>query len=365
MQIPISKNQPIRICIRDCVEYRTITVYKRRPGSNTGKNLNREIALWQKELSEGFNNIQVLCDYLELSFDSDTLLTTTEFPLRVPREFADRMEKGNINDPLLQQILPIVEENIIFPGFKKDPVGDLNAMSETGVIHKYQGRALFIITGSCAINCRYCFRKNFPYADFQLGTKKITQAIQYIKNNTDISEVILSGGDPLLLNDKKLFSIIHQLKEINHIKRIRIHSRIPIVLPNRITIDFCNSLSSIGKSIVIVVHSNHQNELNSEVNLACKRIKDAGITLFNQSVLLKNINDNAEQLCELSERLFDFGIMPYYLHLLDKATGTGHFDVDQNQAILLINEVKKKMPGYLVPKLVREQAGSANKIIIA
>ena len=333
--------------------------------SNTGKNLNKEIPLWQKELAEGFSNVQDLCDYLLLSFDNDTFLTTTEFPLRVPREFADRMEKGNINDPLLQQILPIVEENIIFPGYKKDPVGDLNSMGESGVIHKYQGRALFIITGSCAINCRYCFRKNFPYADFQLGTQKITQAIQYIKNNRDISEVILSGGDPLLLSDKKLFSIIHQLEEINHIKRIRIHSRIPIVLPNRITLDFCYTLSSIEKSIVIVVHSNHQNELNSTVKLACKRIKDVGIPLLNQSVLLRNINDNAEQLCELSERLFDFGIMPYYLHLLDKATGTGHFEVDQNKAILLMDEVKKQLPGYLVPKLVREQTGAANKIIIA
>ncbi len=333
--------------------------------SNTGKNLNKEIPLWQKELAEGFSNIQDLCDYLQLSFDDDIFLTTMEFPLRVPREFADRMEKGDVNDPLLKQILPITDENIIFPNFEKDPVGDLNAMSETGVIHKYQGRALFIITGSCAINCRYCFRKNFPYADFQLGTKKITQAIQYIKNNRDISEVILSGGDPLLLSDKKLFSIIHQLEEIDHITRIRIHSRIPIVLPNRITIDFCNTLSSIVKSIVIVVHSNHQNELNSAVRLACKRIKDVGIPLLNQSVLLKNINDNAEQLCELSERLFDFGIMPYYLHLLDKATGTGHFEVNQNKAILLMDEVKKQLPGYLVPKLVREQAGAANKIIIA
>ena len=327
--------------------------------------MNREIPLWQKELAEGFSNIQALSDYLQLSFDDDKLLTATEFPLRVPREFVDRMEKGNINDPLLKQILPVTDENIIFPDFEKDPVGDLNAMSETGVIHKYKSRALFIITGSCAINCRYCFRKNFPYADFQLRTKKITQAIQYIKNNTDISEVILSGGDPLLLSDKKLFSIIQQLEEIFHIKRIRIHSRIPIVLPNRITIDFCNTLSSIEKTIVIVVHSNHQNELNSQVKLACKRIRDVGISLLNQSVLLKNINDDAEQLCELSERLFDFGVMPYYLHLLDKATGTGHFEVNQDKAILLMNDVKKQLPGYLVPKLVREQAGAANKITIA
>ena len=327
--------------------------------------MNIEVPSWQKELSQGFDNVYALCDYLKLSLGKNMLLASAEFPLRVPREFVDRMEKGNINDPLLKQILPIVEEDIQFPGFEKDPVGDINAMTEIGVIHKYQGRALFITTGSCAINCRYCFRKNFPYADFQLSTQKLEQAIQYIQTNTDISEVILSGGDPLLLNDKKLFSIIHQLEEIEHIKRIRIHSRIPIVLPSRITIDFCNTLALIKKTIVIVVHSNHQNELNVYVKLACKRIKDINITLLNQSVLLKSINDNAQQLCELSEKLFAFGIMPYYLHLLDKATGTGHFEVDQKNAILLMDQVKKKLPGYLVPKLVREQAGAENKITIA
>ncbi|MFW5443258.1 MAG: EF-P beta-lysylation protein EpmB [Methylococcaceae bacterium] len=332
---------------------------------NTGKNLNKNSITWQQELADGFSNLHDLCNYLGISPTNAQLLTSTNFPLRVPREFADRMEKNNLNDPLLKQILPVKDEAIDFPGFNSDPVGDIKAMAETGVIHKYHGRVLFITTGSCAINCRYCFRRNFPYSDFQLSAKKTNQALQYIQQNPDISEIILSGGDPLLLNDQKLFSLLHQLDKINHLKRIRIHTRIPIVLPSRINSSFCNSLSSIKKPIVLVVHSNHKNELNAKVKQACYKIKHANITLLNQSVLLKGINDNAAQLCALSESLFDCGILPYYLHLLDKATGTGHFEVDQNLAIDLMNQIKKQLPGYLVPKLVKEQAGAANKITIA
>lgn len=319
---------------------------------------------WQQELAEGFSNSTELCNYLEIPNLSNKILKHPEFTVRVPHDFVDRIEKGNINDPLLKQVLPTIDENTDFPGFNNDPVGDLNAMTESGVIHKYQGRVLFITTGACAINCRYCFRKNFPYNDFQLSTKKISQAIQYIENNNDISEVILSGGDPLLLSDAKLFSLLQQLDTIKHLKRIRIHSRIPIVLPSRITTAFCDMFSSITKSIVFVVHSNHANELSHSVKLACKKIKACDITLLNQSVLLKEINDNAQTLSALSEKLFTFGIMPYYLHLLDKATGTGHFEVNQKTAIALMDQVKKQLPGYLVPKLVREQAGAANKIII-
>jgi len=326
--------------------------------------LTPNITSWQKELAEGFSDIHELCQYLEIS-SPIKLLSSSKFPLRVPREFVERMEKGNLNDPLLKQIIPTEDESAITPGFNTDPVGDINAITETGVIHKYHGRVLFITTGGCAINCRYCFRKEFPYTDFQLSTQKLNQAIQYIKNNKDISEVILSGGDPLLLNDQKFFSLMQLLDEISHLKRIRIHSRIPIVLPSRITNDFCNGLSAIKKSIVLVVHSNHENELNNKVNIACQKIKNCNITLLNQSVLLKDINDNTQQLCALSEKLFTFGILPYYLHLLDKVTGTAHFEVKQANAIVMMDQMKKQLPGYLVPKLVREQAGAANKIIIA
>jgi EF-P beta-lysylation protein EpmB len=325
----------------------------------------KQTKTWQQELSEGFSNIYDLCDYLDISLTTDFVLTPSKFPLRVPREFVDRMEKGNVNDPLLKQILPVKSENIHYSGFTDDPVGDIAAIKEQGVIHKYSGRVLLLITGSCAINCRYCFRRNFPYAEHQLSTQKLDAAIDYIKNDTYISEVILSGGDPLLLNDEKLSDLLSQLDKIKHIKRIRIHSRIPIVLPCRVTTRFCEVIASISKPVILVTHANHSNELNDKVKKACHKMKECSITLLNQSVLLKGINDNADQLCLLNERLFDFGVMPYYLHLLDKAQGTGGFDVSQSVAIGLMNQIKKQLPGYLVPKLVREQAGAANKIVIA
>ncbi len=327
--------------------------------------MNPTLKTWQHELTEGFSNVKELCNYLDLTPSQYSILHSSEFPLRVPREFVERMEKGNIDDPLLKQILPIQDEEISFPGFNNDPVGDINAMTETGVIHKYQGRVLFITTGSCAINCRYCFRRNFPYSDFKLNTQKLERAIQYIKDNQDISEVILSGGDPLLLSDRKLFSLINRLDKIYHLKRIRIHSRIPVVLPSRITNDFCQFLSTVKKNIIFVIHSNHTNELNENVRSACQKIKKCNVTLLNQSVLLKGINDAANELVVLSEKLFSFDVLPYYLHMLDKASGTHHFEVDKKTAILLMDQIKKQLPGYLVPKLVNEQTGALNKIVIA
>jgi len=324
--------------------------------------LSHDLITWQQELANGFTNNLELCEFLGIS--TKNCLLTPNFAIRVPREFVTRMEKGNANDPLLKQVLAVSNEEIAYPGFSDDPVGDLAAMTETGVIHKYQNRVLFITIGSCAINCRYCFRRNFPYNDFQLSTQKTVQAIDYLRNNKSISEVILSGGDPLLLNDQKLAALFEQFNHIPHLKRIRIHSRIPIVLPSRITNEFCKILSNSKKQVILVVHSNHQNELNSKVKAACNKISNAQTTLLNQSVLLKGINDDADQLSALSEKLFSFGILPYYLHLLDKASGTGHFEVNQHQALQLMKQIKKQLPGYLVPKLVREQTGAANKTTI-
>ncbi|WP_340122149.1 EF-P beta-lysylation protein EpmB [Methylobacter svalbardensis] len=321
---------------------------------------------WQQQLAEAFNNIEDLCRYLQLSPDDlpVSVAATKNFPLRVPLSFADCMKKGNPHDPLLRQVLPVNEELLTYPGFNHDPVGDLEAATQTGVLHKYHGRVLLINTGSCAINCRYCFRRNFPYADLQLSKQKEEAAVQYIQADDSISEVILSGGDPLLLSDARLSRLIQQLNGITHLKRIRIHSRLPIVLPARITGEFINTLTESPKQIVIVVHCNHANEISDRVIAACNLLKTSGITVFNQSVLLKGINDNAEVLCELSEQLFSHGIIPYYLHLLDKATGTGHFDVSEQQALILIRQVQATLPGYLVPKLVKEQAGAASKLSI-
>jgi EF-P beta-lysylation protein EpmB len=318
---------------------------------------------WQQQLADAFNNIEDLCRYLHLSPDDlPVSATATEnFPLRVPLSFAACIEKGNPNDPLLRQILPVNEELFTYPGFSLDPVGDLASASQTGVLHKYHGRVLLINTGSCAINCRYCFRRNFPYADLQLSKQKEDAAIQAIQDDATVSEVILSGGDPLLLSDARLARLIQQLDNIEHLQRIRIHSRLPIVLPARITEELINTLSLSPKQIVIVVHCNHANEISERVIAACDLLKNSGITLFNQAVLLKGVNDNANVLGELSEQLFSHGIIPYYLHLLDKATGTGHFEVSEQEALALIRQVQTALPGFLVPKLVKEQAGAASK----
>lgn len=318
---------------------------------------------WQLQLAEAFTAIEDLCRYLQLS-PADLPVSATAakgFPLRVPLSFAACMEKGNPHDPLLRQVLPVKDEMSVYQGFSNDPVGDIPAAARSGVLHKYHGRVLLINTGSCAINCRYCFRRNFPYADLQLSKQKETAAIQYIEDDASISEVILSGGDPLLLNDSRLSQLIERLNGITHLKRIRIHSRLPIVLPARISDELIGTLRKSPKQIVIVVHCNHANEINDRVIAACNALKNSGITLLNQSVLLKGVNDNAETLCELSEQLFSHGIIPYYLHLLDKATGTGHFEVSEAEALALIQQVQAALPGYLVPKLVKEQAGGISK----
>ena len=230
------------------------------------------------------------------------------------------------------------------------------------MIHKYHGRVLLISTGACAIHCRYCFRRNFPYGEQQLASSKIQQAIDYIQHHTEISEVILSGGDPLLLNDEKLAELINTLNMIPQLQRIRIHSRIPIVLPSRITDELLSVFLSSRCAIVMVLHSNHPNELSTKVAHACNKLAGNGVRLLNQSVLLKGINNDAQVLRNLSERLFALGVLPYYLHQLDKALGTAHFEVSDSEALTLFESLKHTLPGYLVPKLVREQSGAPYKL---
>ncbi|WP_411728564.1 EF-P beta-lysylation protein EpmB [Methyloglobulus sp.] len=318
---------------------------------------------WQQQLSEAFTSIEDLCEYLELSLGDLPISSAASknFALRVPLSFAASIEKGNPGDPLLRQVLPIRDELIDYPNYSHDPVGDLQATVQPGLLHKYRGRVLLINTGSCAINCRYCFRRNFPYGDLQLSKQQESGVIETIKTDPTITEVILSGGDPLLLSDARLVHLIQQLDTLDQVKRIRIHSRLPIVLPARVTDDLIKVLVNCSKQMVLVVHSNHANEINGRVISACNLLKSSGITLLNQSVLLKGINDNIDTLCELSEQLFTLGIIPYYLHLLDKATGTGHFEVSEVEAKVLIKQVQNILPGYLVPKLVKEVAGAEAK----
>lgn len=326
-----------------------------------------EVDAWQLALAEAFTNVDSLCHHLGITPESLPLLPPQyrEFPLKAPKGFVACMEAGNPHDPLLTQVLPVLAEIEAYPGYCADPVGDLHAVAAPGVIHKYQGRLLLIVTGACAIHCRYCFRRNFPYADLQLSSRKLQQAIDYIVGHEDISEVILSGGDPLLLTDAKLGRLLERLAAIPHIKRLRIHSRTPVVLPERITDALLQNLAATAKQIVLVLHANHGNELSPAVAKACAKLRGQNITLLNQSVLLKGVNNDADILCRLSEKLFDCGVLPYYLHMLDQAMGTGHFEVAEAEAQHLYREIRSRLPGYLTPTLVREQAGAAYKIPVA
>ena len=325
--------------------------------------MNSSSNTWQQALAEAFTDLDSLCHYLQLKpKDLDALQEFRQFPIKVPREFAESMTIGNPDDPLLRQVLPLNKELLEQPGFIADPVGDIQALATEGVIHKYHGRVLLISTGACAIHCRYCFRRNFPYGEQQLASSRIQQAIDYIQNHTEISEVILSGGDPLLLNDEKLAELIKTLNMIPQLQRIRIHSRIPIVLPSRITDELLSVFLSSRCAIVMVLHSNHPNELSTKVAHACNKLAGNGVRLLNQSVLLKGINNDAQVLRNLSEQLFALGVLPYYLHQLDKALGTAHFEVSDSEALTLFESLKHTLPGYLVPKLVREQSGAPYKL---
>jgi L-lysine 2,3-aminomutase len=286
------------------------------------------------------------------------------FPLRVPRGFVARMQKNNWQDPLLQQVLPLGVELTEVEGFTPDPLQEKNANPVPGLLHKYHGRVLLTAVGNCAINCRYCFRRAFPYNENNPGTKGWQQALNYIASDQTINEVILSGGDPLVAPDEHLANLSQQLADIPHVKTLRIHSRIPIVLPERITAEFVNWFTALRLRPVLIVHCNHPQEINDEVRAALKRLKQAGVTLLNQAVLLKGINDAADVLVKLSGELFDVGVLPYYLHMLDKVQGTAHFEVDEERASELLGEVTKRLPGYLVPKLVREVPNAPAKVAV-
>ncbi len=319
---------------------------------------------WQSSLSQAITQPKQLLELLDLDTE---LLEAAEaaaqlFPLKVPRGLIDRMEKGNPADPLLMQVLPLGAELHPVPGYSPDPLGEADANPVPGLLHKYHGRVLLTLTGTCLVNCRFCFRRAFPYADNNPGRAGWDQAIEYIANDTSIEEVILSGGDPLVANDVVLQSLTDKLNTVPHIKRIRIHSRIPILLPERITPDFLAWVTQLQQSLVLVVHCNHPNEISPAVTTAMRALQQAGVVLLNQSVLLKGVNDQADTLVALSKALFAAGIQPYYLHVLDKVQGTAHFDLPIATAKALHWEMSKRLSGYLVPRLVCEQPGAPAKL---
>jgi len=322
------------------------------------------IPAWQVELSQAINKPDELLTLLEL--DPNQLgvswQASQDFALRVPRSFVARMRKGDIHDPLLRQVLPLAEELKVVQGFSLDPLGETQANPLAGLIHKYKGRVLLTTVGTCSINCRYCFRRNFAYGDNNPGKAGWDKVMAYIANDVSIKEVILSGGDPLIANDDYLGWLVEKIAAISHVTTLRIHSRMPIVLPNRITDSLVKLLKGLPLKVVMVTHCNHVNELDQTVNSALSKLRQVGIILLNQTVLLKGINDNATALLELSQGLFSQGVLPYYLHLLDRVQGTAHFEVSEACARKLLKFLQENLPGYLVPKLVREIAGQPHKV---
>ncbi len=319
---------------------------------------------WQAELAAAFTRPDELLEFLDLQDlkQAHHPAAAKAFPLRVTRSFAERMVKGDPADPLLRQVLPLPDEDLDAPGFCADPVGDLAAVAAPGLLHKYQGRALLVVTGACAIHCRYCFRREFPYGAEQLSRQREAAALDYLNGDASIREVILSGGDPLVLSDDRLAELVRKLETVSHLGRLRLHSRLPVVLPARITEALAALLAGTRFQTVMVIHANHGREIDRSVGRALAQLKEAGVTLLNQSVLLRGVNDDAETLAELSEVLFEHGVMPYYLHLLDKARGTAHFEVSDAAAQDLHEQLRRALPGYLVPRLVREAAGAPFKL---
>ena len=321
-----------------------------------------ELPKWQAVLADAFREPTELLKYLNLpeSLLNGAIAASTSFTLRAPRGYCQRIEKGNPNDPLLRQILPMDAELIADQKFKLDPVGDLAAMEVPGLLHKYHGRVLIITTSACAVHCRYCFRRHFPYQENR-AEQSWQSAIDYIRANSDIHEVILSGGDPLSLTESKLKSLTDKLLNIPHIKTLRLHTRQPIVLPERIDNHLLTWLDSLPWKVVIVLHCNHANEIDTYVASALEQLHQHQVTLLNQSVLLAGVNDDAEVLVNLSQKLFSHHVLPYYLHQLDKVQGAKHFAVNDEKAVQLLNEIRERLPGYLVPKLVKEKAGEKSK----
>ncbi|MGB1334095.1 MAG: EF-P beta-lysylation protein EpmB [Porticoccaceae bacterium] len=321
---------------------------------------------WKAELSNCISSIDELLNQLGLKAEdlNTTEQAASQFPIKVPQPFVKLMQYGNPQDPLLKQVLPITSELQIDSNFSTDPVSESSFNPVPGIVHKYRNRVLMIISPSCAINCRYCFRRHFPYEDNRQSKQQWLKALDYLKTKPEINEVIYSGGDPLAANDNFLSWLTGEIESIKHIKRLRIHTRLPVVIPSRIDDPLLNWLSNTRLKPTVVLHINHANEIDTALSQGVSRLKQAGILVLNQSVLLKGINDNSHQLICLSEKLFDTGILPYYLHMLDPVQGASHFDVPEAQAVEIFNQIQSELPGFLVPKLVQERAGETSKSLI-
>ena len=322
---------------------------------------------WQRDLARAITDPAQLLAELDLdpALAAPARAASSTFALRVTRSYLARMRRGDADDPLLRQVLPRAEELIESEGYGSDPLEEHAATRAPNLLQKYAGRALLITTQACAIHCRYCFRREFPYSAQQEadeGPGRWGAALEAIANDTSLEEVILSGGDPLSLSDARLTQLTNALSAMRHVQRIRVHTRQPIVLPSRVDAGLLNWLRGIGKPTVFVLHTNHPNEIDDDVRAACASLRAAGVTLLNQSVLLAGVNDDVDTLAQLSRVLMHAGVMPYYLHLPDRVRGTTHFDVAEAKAQQLVERLAARLSGYLVPRLVREVPGAAYKV---
>ncbi|WWO96362.1 MAG: EF-P beta-lysylation protein EpmB [Candidatus Dasytiphilus stammeri] len=330
------------------------------PGSTSSREL------WLQQLSDVVTETSQLLQMLKLNHENFLILSDQSrrkfFPLRVPRTFIARMRHGDPYDPLLLQVLINPQEFIKVPSYSSDPLQERDYIVCPGLIHKYHNRALLLVKGSCAVHCRYCFRRSFPYQEHSLNQKNFHSILEYLHRHSEIEEIIFSGGDPLMAKDYELKKIISQLENIRHLKRLRIHTRLPVVIPSRITQTLCHILHNTKFKIILVTHINHQQEIDHTLPLRMEDLKKAGVTLLNQSVLLRGVNDSSKKLAALSNALFDIGILPYYLHMLDQVEGAAHFFVSEEKAQSIMRNLFFRLSGYLVPTLIREVNGKKSKI---
>lgn len=317
---------------------------------------------WQAILRDAVRDAGELGRLLDLPADAlpGTCKAAGEFPLLVPRGFIGRMRPGDPDDPLLRQVLPLPAEDAVAADFTDDPLEEMR-YADRGMIRKYAGRALFVTTGACPVHCRYCFRRAFPYESHNAAANGWHDTLEQVRRVPDVTELILSGGDPLSLSDRKLGFLLDRIADESAIRTVRIHTRFPVIIPERVTGRLITLLKTARPGIVVVVHVNHAQEIDAAVAAALAALKESTTALLNQSVLLRGVNDEAATLVALSERLFDCGVLPYYLHQLDRVTGTQHFAVDDARAVELMDEIRSLLPGYLVPRLVREEPGQLSK----
>jgi L-lysine 2,3-aminomutase len=321
---------------------------------------------WQHEMANAITTPDTLVEVLGLdpALIAPARDAGVKFRLRIPRSFVARMRFGDPHDPLLRQVLPSARELDDSPQYSADPLGERAALRAPGLLHKYHGRALLITTSVCAIHCRYCFRREFPYSEQTSESPRFSAAVQEIARDASIEEVILSGGDPLSLSDARLEALTDALSRMPHVRRLRVHTRQPIVLPSRVDAGLIAWLENLRLPMVFVLHANHANEIDDDVRAACAQLRAARVTLLNQTVLLSGINDNPAALAELSRTLFEAGVLPYYLHALDRVSGAAHFDVSETRAQEIAGALAALLPGYLVPRLVREVEGAPAKVVL-